>query len=113
MVGGQRRGDEPAPRRLRKLSQRQSPLARDRDLDDSAPNGSAVIKYFARRLLALIPVALGVATLTFAIVHLVPGDPVVAMLGETAAPADIVGMRAQLGLDRPLLKQYVAYLGGL
>ncbi len=70
-------------------------------------------KYLVRRLLALIPVALGVATLTFAIIHLVPGDPVIAMLGETAAPADIVGMRRQLGLDRPLLEQYTAYLGGL
>lgn len=66
-----------------------------------------------RRLLALVPVAIGVATLTFAIIHLVPGDPVIAMLGETAAPADIVGMRRQLGLDRPLLAQYAAYLGGL
>jgi peptide/nickel transport system permease protein len=66
-----------------------------------------------RRLLALVPVAIGVATLTFAILHLVPGDPVIAMLGETAAPADIVGMRRQLGLDRPLLAQYATYLGGL
>jgi peptide/nickel transport system permease protein len=72
-----------------------------------------VIRYGLRRILALIPVALGVATLTFAIIHLVPGDPVTAMLGETAAPIDIVGMRRQLGLDRPLLAQYIAYLGGL
>ena len=72
-----------------------------------------MIRYGLRRILALAPVALGVATLTFAIIHLVPGDPVTAMLGETAAPADIVGMRRQLGLDRPLLEQYAAYLGGL
>ena len=72
-----------------------------------------MIRYGLRRILALVPVALGVATLTFAIIHLVPGDPVIAMLGETAAPADIVGMRRQLGLDRPLLEQYAAYLGGL
>jgi len=72
-----------------------------------------VIEYFARRLLALIPVALGVATLTFAIVHLVPGDPVVAMLGESAVPTDVVAMRHQMGLDRPLLSQYFSYLGGL
>jgi peptide/nickel transport system permease protein len=72
-----------------------------------------VINHLVRRLLALVPVAIGVATLTFAIIHLVPGDPVIAMLGETAAPADIVGMRRQLGLDRPLLTQYAAYLGGL
>ena len=72
-----------------------------------------MIEYFARRLLALIPVALGVATLTFAIVHLVPGDPVVAMLGESATPTDVVAMRHQMGLDRPIEKQYLSYLGGL
>jgi peptide/nickel transport system permease protein len=72
-----------------------------------------VIKYLTRRLVSIVPVALGVATLTFAIIHLVPGDPVVAMLGDTAAPADIEEMRHQLGLDRPLLSQYATYLGGL
>jgi peptide/nickel transport system permease protein len=72
-----------------------------------------VIEYFARRLLALMPVALGVATLTFAIVHLVPGDPIVAMLGESATPTDVVAMRHQMGLDRPIEKQYLSYLGGL
>jgi peptide/nickel transport system permease protein len=72
-----------------------------------------VIEYFSRRLLALIPVALGVVTLTFAIVHLVPGDPVVAMLGESATPTDVVAMRHQMGLDRPIESQYLSYLGGL
>jgi len=72
-----------------------------------------VIQFLARRMLALVPVALGVATLTFALIHLVPGDPVVAMLGESAAPTDIAGMRHSLGLDRPLLEQYGAFLGGL
>lgn len=66
-----------------------------------------------RRLLALVPVTLGVATLTFALLHLVPGDPVIAMLGENATAADVAGLRHQLGLDRPLAVQYVAYLGGL
>lgn len=70
-------------------------------------------RYFARRLLALAPVALGVATVTFALIHLVPGDPVVAMLGESAAPADLAGMRHELGLDRPLWRQYAAFIGGL
>ena len=72
-----------------------------------------MIEYLARRILALVPVALGVATLTFAIIHLVPGDPIVAMLGESAAPADVVAMRHQMGLDRPLFTQYLSYLGGL
>lgn len=69
--------------------------------------------YLIRRLLALVPVALGVATITFALIHLVPGDPVVAMLGETAAPPDIAAMRHQLGLDRPLGRQYLDFLTGL
>jgi peptide/nickel transport system permease protein len=72
-----------------------------------------VIEFLARRILALVPVALGVATLTFAIIHLVPGDPIVAMLGESAAPADVVAMRHQMGLDRPIESQYLSYLGGL
>ncbi len=72
-----------------------------------------MIAYLIRRLLALIPVALGVATITFALIHLVPGDPVVAMLGETAAPPDIAAMRHQLGLDRPLSRQYLDFLTGL
>jgi peptide/nickel transport system permease protein len=72
-----------------------------------------MIRYVIHRLAALVPVALGVATLTFAIIHLVPGDPVVAMLGESAAPADVAGMRHRLGLDRPLWDQYAAFLGGL
>jgi len=72
-----------------------------------------VISRLFRRILALIPVAIGVATLTFALIHLVPGDPVAAMLGENAQPADIAGMRRELGLDRPLAQQYLAFLSGL
>jgi peptide/nickel transport system permease protein len=74
---------------------------------------ASVIRRLLRRIFALVPVAIGVATLTFALIHLVPGDPVVAMLGENAQPADIAEMRLELGLDRPLLRQYAAFLGGL
>ena len=71
------------------------------------------MRYFLRRLGSVVPVAIGVATLTFAMLHLVPGDPVIAMLGETAAPGDIAGLRHSLGLDRPLGEQYLDFLGGL
>ena len=71
------------------------------------------MRYFLRRLSSVVPVAIGVATLTFAMIHLVPGDPVIAMLGETAAPSDIAGLRHTLGLDRPLGEQYLDFLGGL
>jgi peptide/nickel transport system permease protein len=66
-----------------------------------------------RRLAALVPVALGVATLTFALIHLVPGDPVSAMLGDYAAPADVARMRRDFKLDLPLWKQYGDFLSGL
>jgi len=72
-----------------------------------------VTDYLIRRLLGLVPVAIGVATLTFLLTQLIPGDPVVAMLGDNAQPADIAGMRHQLGLDRPLWAQYGAFLNGL
>ncbi|MEW6487564.1 MAG: nickel ABC transporter permease [Thermodesulfobacteriota bacterium] len=66
-----------------------------------------------RRLLTLLPTVLGVVTLVFAFLHLVPGDPVDVMLGETAQAADKELLRAELGLDRPLAEQYGTYLAGL
>jgi len=72
-----------------------------------------MIRFLVRRLLLTIPVLLGVATLVFALIHLVPGDPVQAMLGESASPADIMELRARLGMDRPLYVQYVGFLEGV
>jgi len=66
-----------------------------------------------RRLLLLVPTVLGVLTLVFFLVHLIPGDPVEVMLGETASSADLNQLRADLGLDRPLGEQYARFLGGL
>ena len=62
------------------------------------------------RLGAAALVVLGVCTLVFLLIHLVPGDPVEAMLGEGARPADRAVMTAALGLDRPLGEQYRLYL---
>jgi peptide/nickel transport system permease protein len=69
--------------------------------------------FIARRLLLTVPVMLGVATLVFLLIHLVPGDPVQAMLGESASPADVADLRARLGLDQPLLVQYGEYVSRL
>ena len=69
-------------------------------------------RFLVRRLLLTIPVLLGVATLVFSLIHLVPGDPVQAMLGDSASPQDIADLRGRLGLDRPLLVQYAAFLKG-
>ena len=70
-------------------------------------------RFLVRRLLLTIPVLLGVATLVFSLIHLVPGDPVQAMLGESASPEDIAELRGRLGLDRPLYVQYVSFLKGI
>src|SRR5262249_48230729 len=51
--------------------------------------------------------------LVFALIHLVPGDPAVAMLGDSAAPGDIAELRTRLGLDDPLMTQYARFLGRL
>jgi ABC-type dipeptide/oligopeptide/nickel transport system permease component len=70
-------------------------------------------RYLARRLALTIPVLLGVATLVFALIHLVPGDPAQAMLGETASQQDVDALRKSLGLDQPLTAQYRTFLAGL
>jgi ABC-type dipeptide/oligopeptide/nickel transport system permease component len=72
-----------------------------------------VIRYLTRRLILTVPVILGVATLVFSLIHLVPGDPAQVMLGEGAAEKDVIELRARLGLDRPLLEQYGVFLRGL
>jgi peptide/nickel transport system permease protein len=72
-----------------------------------------VLAYLVRRLVLTVPVLLGVATLVFLLIHLVPGDPAEAMLGETAARADLEELRTRMGLDAPLLVQYQRFLSGL
>src|ERR1044071_10129075 len=69
--------------------------------------------FLLRRLLLTIPVLLGVATLVFSLIHLIPGDPVQAMLGEGATLESMIEMRSRLGLDRPLYKQYLSFLNGV
>jgi ABC-type dipeptide/oligopeptide/nickel transport system permease component len=69
-----------------------------------------VLRYLIRRLLLTVPVLLGVATLVFSLVHFVPGDPAQAMLGDGASAQDIAELRASLGLDKPLIEQYVTFI---
>ena len=70
-------------------------------------------RFLARRLVLTIPVLIGVATLVFSLIHLIPGDPAQAMLGEAAPQADVEELRHRLGLDRPLIEQYGVFLRGL
>jgi ABC-type dipeptide/oligopeptide/nickel transport system permease component len=72
-----------------------------------------VTGYLLRRGAGVVPLLLGVATLVFALIHLIPGDPVEVMLGTGAGVADLEDLRHRLGLDRPLAEQYGRYLLGL
>ena len=63
--------------------------------------------YAIRRSLTVIPVFLGVSVLVFGFIHLIPGDPATAMLGERATAERADAVRKQLGLDRPIDEQYV------
>lgn len=66
--------------------------------------------YFLRRSLALIPTMIGIVTVVFFALHLAPGDPAEVMLGDLATPEQVMLLRSQLGLDRPLYVQYLHYL---
>ena len=72
-----------------------------------------MIVFLGRRFFQLLPVLWGVATIVFFLLHLVPGDPVDILLGESALPANKEALRAELKLDRPLLQQYLSYWGNL
>ncbi len=69
--------------------------------------------YLLQRLSGACLVVLGVVSIVFLLLHLVPGDPVEIMLGESASAADRQVLRSALGLDRPLHEQYLGYIGGL
>ncbi len=72
-----------------------------------------MIRYVLTRLLYTLPVVWLVVSVVFLLIHLVPGDPIQAMLGEGAASADIVAARHAYGLDAPLGWQYVRYWKGV
>jgi peptide/nickel transport system permease protein len=68
-------------------------------------------QYIARRLIALIPVMLGVSIVVFSLIRLIPGDPVTVMLGERARVEDIERVREEMGFNRPIYIQYLEWVG--
>ena len=72
-----------------------------------------MLKYFCIRCLTALIVVLGVSTLVFMLIHIVPGDPIEVMLGESAQPADAEALRNALGLNLPLYRQWLNFMSNL
>ena len=73
-----------------------------------------MIKFFLNRIAMIIPTFIGVTLLTFALIHLIPGDPVVLIAGERGiTPERHAILRAEMGLDKPILVQYGRYVWGV
>ncbi len=70
-------------------------------------------RFIARRFIMLIPVLIGVSIISFLILHLAPGDPAELLAGEDATKEDIMMIRHELGLDKPLWTQYFMFLKGI
>jgi len=67
----------------------------------------------ARRIIEAIPVVFGVSVLVFMLIHFIPGDPAIAILGERATEENIQAMRERLGLNEPLYEQYIIWVGNM
>ncbi|HHW27001.1 MAG TPA: ABC transporter permease [Firmicutes bacterium] len=72
-----------------------------------------MIRYMIKRLLAMIPVLIGITFLVFMIMQLAPGDPARLILGENASPEEVKELREQMGLEDPVLVQYFRYMVNL
>lgn len=68
-------------------------------------------RYLIHRVASLLPVLAVVSVVAFVVMHLTPGDPAAAMLGLSATPEEVEALRAQLGLDRPLVVQFFQWAG--
>ena len=70
------------------------------------------MRHLARRVVQIVPTMLGALVLVFVVMRVLPGDPAIALLGTAATPDAVAALRRDLGVDRPLLDQFVAYLAG-
>ena len=69
-----------------------------------------MIKYIIKKLILMIPVLIGLTVLIFMILHLSPGDPVDMIVGPNATPEVYETVRRDLGLDKPLITQYLIFI---
>lgn len=67
--------------------------------------------YVVKRILLAIPILFLVSIMTFSLIHMIPGDPARVILGQEATPEAYASLRAELGLDKPIVEQYFTWLG--
>lgn len=72
-----------------------------------------MLRLIGQRLLAVLPLLLIATAITFGLIFLIPGDPAHRIAGESATPQQIEAVRVDLGLDQPVVVQYLDFLGGL
>ncbi|MFM1990130.1 MAG: hypothetical protein RJA99_3087 [Pseudomonadota bacterium] len=72
-----------------------------------------MIGFVARRVAAVVPVLLVVAVIVFGILRSVPGDPAAVIAGDSATPEQVAALREKLGLEKPIVTQFVIWLGGV
>ncbi|PYO29182.1 MAG: ABC transporter permease [Candidatus Rokuibacteriota bacterium] len=72
-----------------------------------------MIRYAAGRVVAIVPVLFGVSIVVFLLIRLIPGNPAISILGERATPELVERVRNQLGLDLPISRQYLHFLGNV
>ena len=70
-----------------------------------------MLLFIVRRLALTLPVLFGLLTLTFVMIHAIPADPAAVLAGDQASPAQIEALRHQYGFDRPIVEQFLIYLG--
>lgn len=70
-------------------------------------------RFIAKRIISVIPVLIIVSIVIFSLIHLVPGDPATAMLGDLATEEDIAALQIRMGLDKPLIEQYFIWIGNI
>ncbi|WP_370248509.1 ABC transporter permease [Nocardioides sp.] len=76
-----------------------------------SPASGSLPRYIAVRLLLVLPMMWVLLTMVFLLLRVAPGDPVTAAVGDKLGPEELAARRAALGLDRPLVVQYLEYLG--
>ncbi|MBT9372222.1 ABC transporter permease [Rhizobium sp. CSW-27] len=69
--------------------------------------------YIAKRLLAMVPVLFGLSIIVFLVMALIPGDTATAILGAYATPENVARINRDLGLDKPLVQQYLIWIGNV